>query len=100
MTRRRTRRTLRHDAPHARALAGFFLLFFTCASGAPQFDAASFEDYRARVTRATEAMEELHQAFDETDDANAPEFLARERRVFADVRAALPAREKLEGAGV
>ncbi|HYP02400.1 MAG TPA: DUF4129 domain-containing protein [Pyrinomonadaceae bacterium] len=103
MTRRCTRRTThRHDAPHARALASLFLLFFACAAAlAPQADAATtLEDYRARVARATEAMEALHNAFDEADDVNTQEFLARERRVFIDVRAALPAREKLEGAGV
>ncbi|HJR07539.1 MAG TPA: DUF4129 domain-containing protein [Pyrinomonadaceae bacterium] len=102
MTRRRTRRTLR-SAPHANARAAFFLAafcFLCVAAIAPQADAASLEDYRARVGRATEAMEELHTAFDAEDNVNSPEFLARERRVFADVRALLPASEKLEGAHV
>jgi hypothetical protein len=44
-------------------------------------------------------MEELHNTFDATDDVNAPEFIALEKRIFQHVRAALPAGEKIEGAG-
>jgi hypothetical protein len=100
MMRRRVRYTLRR-APHANTLAAFLLAALCCSVAlAPQADAASLEDYRARVGRATEAFEELHAAFDAADDVNSPEFLAREKRVFADVRALLPAGEKIEGAGV
>jgi hypothetical protein len=64
-----------------------------------QADAAPLEDYRARVLKATEAVEQLHWTFDETDDANSKEFIALEAKTFADVRAALPANEKIEGTG-
>jgi hypothetical protein len=71
-----------------------------CLSAARRADAASLEDYRARVLKAAEAAEELHWAFDETDDANSKEFLAHEAKTFADVRAALPATERIEGRGL
>jgi hypothetical protein len=74
------------------------LCCFVCA---PQrADAASLEDYRARVQTATTALEGLHQTFDETGDVNSPEFIALETRTFQEVRDLLPAREKIEGAGV
>jgi len=103
MTRRaRTtpRRTMR-----ANALAAFLFALLCCFVAAPpRADAASLEDYRARMLKATEAMEELHRTFDETfyekGDVNWPEFSALEKRVFQQVRDALPASEKIEGAGV
>jgi hypothetical protein len=72
-----------------------------CFVFAPQrADAASLEDYRVRVQTATTALEGLHQTFDETGDVNSPEFIALETRTFQEVRDLLPAREKIEGAGV
>ncbi|HLL72626.1 MAG TPA: DUF4129 domain-containing protein [Pyrinomonadaceae bacterium] len=107
MTRRRTRPMLRRAAPHAKneppmnARASFLIAVLCFVALAPTpARAASLEDYRARVERATTAMEDLHTAFDEEPDVRSQEFLARERRVFEDVRAALPATEKIEGAGV
>lgn len=85
--------------PSAFARAALLLALLSCVAGPRQVDAASLEDYRARVLRATEAMEELHLAFDEDEDVNSKEFAARETKIFADVRAALPASEKLEGTG-
>ncbi|HEV2881849.1 MAG TPA: DUF4129 domain-containing protein [Pyrinomonadaceae bacterium] len=84
-----------------RALASFLLASLCCFVCAPQrADAASLEDYRARVQTATTALEGLHQTFDETGDVNSPEFIALETRTFQEVRDLLPAREKIEGAGV
>jgi hypothetical protein len=97
MTRRR--QILRRRTPRANALVAFCFALLSCAVAVRQADAASLEDYRAHVLKATEAMEELHWTFDETDNVNAQEFLAREAKTFADVRAALPATEKIEGAG-
>ena len=94
MTRRPTY-PLRRKPPTF-ALAAFFVLL-SCAATVRQVNAASLEDYRARVLHATEAMEELHGAFDEEEDANSKEFTARETKIFSDVRAALPASEKLAG---
>ena len=88
---------LRRVPPRA-ALAAFLLVLLSCTIiTVRRVDAASFEDYRARVLRATEAMEDLHLAFDEEENVNSFEFTARETKIFADVRAALPASEKLEG---
>ncbi|MCA1566870.1 MAG: DUF4129 domain-containing protein [Acidobacteria bacterium] len=96
----RARRTSRR-APHAHALASFLFASLCCFIAAPQrAAAASLEDYRARVQTATTAMENLHQMFDETDDVTSPEFIALENRTFQEVRSVLPAREKIEGAGV
>jgi hypothetical protein len=97
----RRRHTLRHRLrrAHAHALAAFCLALLCCLTAARQADAASLEDYRARVLKATEAMEELHWSFDETDDAGTKEFLAREAKTLADVRQTLPEREKIEGTG-
>lgn len=92
-------------APHAKSRAPFLflllcgLLLLLAASPQPA-NAASLEDYRARVQRATDVMEELRRAFDEADDVNSKEFIARETKTFADVRAALPATEKVEGVGI
>lgn len=97
MTRRRS--TLRRAAAQAKTLAAFCLVLLSCAAFVRQADAASLEDYRARAQKATEALEELHEAFDEADDTGSPEFLALEAKTIADVRAALPATEKIEGAG-
>lgn len=97
MTRRRTLR--RAATVQAKALAAFCLVLLSCVAFVRQADAASLEDYRARVLKATDAMEELHWAFDDTDDTASAEFLAREAKTIADVRAALPATEKIEGAG-
>jgi hypothetical protein len=63
-------------------------------------NAASPEDYRARVLKATQDMEELHRAFNEGSDTGSQEFLAREAKTLADLRASLPATEKIEGTGV
>jgi hypothetical protein len=100
MTRRARRTSLMLRAP--RALASFLFASLCCCLAAAQqpADAASLEDYRARVQTATTAMEGLHQTFDETDDVNSPEFVALEKRTFQEVRSVLPAREKIEGAGV
>ena len=87
-------------APHADTFAVFLFVLLACAATAVvvrRVDAASLEDYRARVLRATEVSEELHRAFDEEKDANSKEFTARETKILADMRAALPASEKLEG---
>ena len=98
MTRRRT------SASAGRILAAFLCALlgcFVCAGqSSASASAASLDDYRARVRRATEAFEELHQAFDETGDVNSPEFIARERNTFQGARDALPPREKIEAAGV
>ncbi|HYG10812.1 MAG TPA: DUF4129 domain-containing protein [Pyrinomonadaceae bacterium] len=98
MTRRA--RTPRR-APRAAATLKAFLFALLCCFIAAQQRAvaASLEDYRARALEAAEAMEELHRMFDETDEVNSPEFLAHEEMVFQQVRAALPATEKIEGAG-
>ncbi|HEV7905706.1 MAG TPA: DUF4129 domain-containing protein [Pyrinomonadaceae bacterium] len=96
MTRRRR---LRCRSPHANALAAFCFALLACVVVVRQTDAASLEDYRTRVLRATDAMEELHTAFDEADDTTTPEFLASEAKTIAEVRAALPATEKIEGTG-
>lgn len=78
----------------------FCLALLSCAAlAARPADAASLEDYRARVLQATKALEDLHWTFDETEDTNSTEFLAREEKTLADVRAALPPTEKIEGAG-
>lgn len=61
--------------------------------------AAPLADYRERARAAAEWMEELHRTFDETGDLSSPAFLDMEKRVFAQVREALPASEKIEGAG-
>lgn len=102
MIRRRSNSsTLRRAASHANALATFCLALLCCAAVAVrQADAASVEDYRARVLKATEAVEELHWAFDEAGDEDSAEYRAREAKTFADVRAALPASEKIEGHGL
>jgi len=105
MMRRRTSCRRAHSlrrVPRASALAALCIaLLASCAAGTRQVAAASLEDYRARVFRATEAMEELHRAFDELEfdeaEVNANEFAARETKVFAEVRAALPASERIEG---
>jgi Domain of unknown function (DUF4129) len=97
MTRRRT---LRRRAPHERTLLAFCLaLLCCCAAPLGQAAAASLEDYRARVLKATEALEDLHWTFDETEHADTPDFRAREAKTFADVRAAIPPTEKIEGTG-
>ena len=76
------------------------LALLACAALAVrQADAASLEDYRARVSKAAKALEDLHWTFDETEDTDAPEFLSREEKTLADVRAALPPTEKLEETG-
>jgi hypothetical protein len=101
MTRRP--RTRRRAASHANIIVAFCLALLYCCFGVAavqQADAASLEDYRARVLKATEAMEELHRAFDGAGDRDSPEFLAREAKTFADLRASLPATEKIEGMGV
>jgi hypothetical protein len=99
---RRARRTSRPPRPRARALAAFLCASLCClvAAQTRAAAAATLEDYRARVLRATEAMEGLHATFDETDDVNSREFIALERRTLEGVRGLLPAREKIEGAGV
>lgn len=95
---RRTRRTPRR-APHA--LAVFLFASLCCFISAQQrADAASLEDYRARSLKAAEAMDGLHQTFDETGDVNSADFIALEKRTFQEVRSLLPAGEKIEGAGV
>ncbi|HEY0101432.1 MAG TPA: DUF4129 domain-containing protein [Pyrinomonadaceae bacterium] len=104
MTRRRTfrRRTLRRRTPRANAGALAFCLALLCCYGAVavrQADAASLEDYRARVLKATDAVEELYWAFDDTAEADSTEYRAHEAKTFADMRAALPATEKIEGTG-
>jgi hypothetical protein len=93
----RPRRSLRRAAPHA--LAAFCLALLACAAAARQVDAASLEDYRARVSKATEAIEELYWSFDETADEDSQEFLTSEAKILAEVRAALPASEQIEGTG-
>jgi hypothetical protein len=107
---RRARRPPHRRAP--RALAALLCALLGCFVAAPQSAAvaapqpaaaaaaAPLEDYRARVLRATESFEELHQKFDEADDVNSTQFVALERRTFQAVRDALPPREKIEGAGV
>lgn len=96
------RRTLRRRAPRANSLLSAFCLALLCccaAASSPQADAASLEDYRARVSKAADALEELYWTFDVTDQSETQEFHARQAKTFADVRAALPATEKIEGAG-
>ncbi|HZG51429.1 MAG TPA: DUF4129 domain-containing protein [Pyrinomonadaceae bacterium] len=96
MPRRRRRR-----ASHAKTLAAFLCASLCCFLAMPtRAAAAALEDYRARARQAAEAMEALYWEFDETSGANAPEFVALEQRTFQEVRAALPAHEKIEGAGV
>ncbi|HZH30938.1 MAG TPA: DUF4129 domain-containing protein [Pyrinomonadaceae bacterium] len=100
----------RRARPHRRAprahnfaplpLLLLLLLAALCCFAAPQrADAASLADYRSRVLKASEALEELHETFDETDDVTSPDFLALEKRIFQAMRDALPASEKIEGAG-
>ena len=97
--------TRRAQAPRRRASRANTRAAFLCAllccfiAMQREADAASLADYRARSLKAAEAMEELHRGFDETGDVNSPEFVALENRTFQEVRAALPAREKIEGAG-
>lgn len=87
-------------APHANNVAAFLFALICCFIAMPQQAvAASLADYRARSLKATEAMEELHTEFDGAEDASSPEFIALEQRIFQQVRAALPEREKIEGAG-
>lgn len=95
------RRTLRRAAAHANALAAFCFFASLClAAAAQQADAASLADYRARVSQAAQAAEELHWAFEGTDDPDSQEFQAHLTKTFADLRAALPPTEKIEGDGV
>jgi uncharacterized protein (DUF2267 family) len=97
-----TRRARRTSPRARRAFASFLFASLCCFLAAEQqrAEAASLEDYRARVQTATTAMEGLHQTFDETDDVTSPEFVALEKRTFQEVRSLLPASEKIEGAGV
>jgi hypothetical protein len=90
----------RRRASHANTRAAFLCALLCCFIAMQRgAEAASLADYRARSLKAAEAMEELHRGFDETGDVNSPEFVALENRIFQEVRAALPAREKIEGAG-
>ncbi|HEX8456134.1 MAG TPA: DUF4129 domain-containing protein [Pyrinomonadaceae bacterium] len=82
------------------ALASLLLALLCCLAHAPQtVFAAVLADYHARVRSAADALEGLHSSFDETDDVSSAEFIALEKRVFQEVRAALPPTEKIEGAG-
>ncbi|MDX6272098.1 MAG: hypothetical protein QOD28_3321 [Acidobacteriota bacterium] len=101
MTRRRTR------PPCCRRTSRAFAALLFCAllgcfvvAAHDTAAAASLEDYRARVSKATAAFEELHQKFNETDEVNSTELNALERKTFQAVREALPPREKIESAGV
>jgi hypothetical protein len=97
MTRRA--RTPRR-APGAKALAAFLFALLCCLVAMQQRAvAASLADYRVRSLKATEALEALHRSFDDADDVNSAEFIAFEKRIFQQVRDALPAREKIEDAG-
>jgi hypothetical protein len=94
------RRTLR-CAPRAQALAAFCFALLSCLAVVRQADAASLEDYRARVLKATEAVEELHWTFDELEEGeDSKGFDEFEAKTLADVRKLLPASEKVEGTGV
>jgi hypothetical protein len=88
-------------APQANTVVAAFLCALLCCFIVlpRRADAASLAEYRVRSLKATEAMEELHRSYDETDDVNSAEFVALEKRIFQQVRDALPAREKIEGAG-
>jgi hypothetical protein len=98
MTRRRT---LQRDAMRRKnALAAFLFAFFVCVGGQSAAVAASLDEYRTRVQQATEALEELHGAFDEESEVGSEEFLAREAETFKRVREVLPASEKVEGDGL
>lgn len=99
MTRRA--RTTPRRTPRADALAAFLFASLCCLVAMQQhaYAAANVTDYRARVLKATEAMEALHSSFDETGDVNSPEFNALEKRIFQEVRGLLPASEKIEDAG-
>jgi hypothetical protein len=84
-------------APHAKnTLAAFLFVFLCCTAAARQVNAASLEDYHARVQTAAKAVEELHQAFRGETEVQSKAFLALEMRTLQDVRVALPAREKIE----
>ncbi len=96
---RRARTPRRRAPPRAHTLAACLLALLCCFAAVQQrAAAASLEDYRARVLRAAEALEELHRTFDEKGDVMSPEFIAHEQRIFQGVRASLPAREKIEAA--
>ena len=103
MTRRCTlRRTLRcAAAPAQKTLAALCLALLCCCAAVRVADAASLEDYGARVLRAAEALEELHWTFNELEDGeDSKSFNEYEEATLAEVRAALPASEKIEGSGV
>ncbi|HEV2801541.1 MAG TPA: DUF4129 domain-containing protein [Pyrinomonadaceae bacterium] len=89
------RTSTRRDA----ALASLLLALLCLATAPQKVSAAAFADYSARVRSAADALEGLHSTFDETEDVSSPEFNALEKRVFQQVRAALPPTEKIEGAG-
>jgi hypothetical protein len=91
----------RNFAPRPPLLLVLLLLASLCCFAVPgRADAASLADYRARVLKASEALEELHETFDAADDVTSPDFLALEKRMFQAMRDALPASEKIEDAGV
>ncbi|HEY9402816.1 MAG TPA: DUF4129 domain-containing protein [Pyrinomonadaceae bacterium] len=98
MTRRA--RPTPHPPPRAKALAAFLFASLCCFIAVPERAfAASLEDYRARVLSATEMLEGLQRPYGETDDVSAEAFGRLEERAVQGARAALPAREKIEGAG-
>jgi hypothetical protein len=98
MTRRARptpRRTLR-----ANARAAFLFASLCCFIAMPgRAFAASLEDYRARVQFATDILIGLERSAGETDDMSAEASGQLEERAVQGARAALPAREKIEGAG-
>ncbi len=99
-TRAPRRFSLPQRAPRLNSLALFLFASLCCLlAGERSVFAAPLADYRERARAAAEWMEELHRTFDETDDVSSPAFLDMEKRVFENVRKALPAREKIEGAG-
>jgi len=96
---RRARPTPRRPL-RANARAAFLFASLCCFVAFPQRAfAASLEDYRARVRSATEMLVGLEWSFDETEDTSAEAFGRLEERAVQGARAALPAREKIEGVG-
>jgi hypothetical protein len=88
-------------ASRANKLAAFLFASLCCLVAMPAraAAAASLEDYRERVRLATEITEGLRRLSGERSDIGAEAFGRLEERALKGVRDALPAGEKIEGAG-
>ncbi|HKP71558.1 MAG TPA: DUF4129 domain-containing protein [Pyrinomonadaceae bacterium] len=81
-------------APHTRLFAASCLVLFCCFGA----DASTLDDYRGRVLKATNAVEEFYwTVFEEETDAR--ELAALESKTLRDVRDALPPTERVEWSG-